>query len=411
MSEVLPPSAPPTPQRPAAAPQLARRRLPRLQEFGLIIVTLLLCLFLYFQAESITWNFPAREVTLPGGQTKMLPEMTVSENKFLNTGNLVPIVLTQMSWMAIMAIGMTMVIISGGIDISVGSVMGFAALSCAAVLQSLPESTSPALVLLLGIGVPLGVGLACGLVNGLIIVWLRMHPFIVTLATLSIFRWSCLKMAREGSLPSGDNVLHPAFTDHFVAWQIRYAKFGGHQTEALQPVPLLIMLTCLVAGWVYLRHTVWGRETYAIGGNEEAARFSGISVKWAKVRVYMISGLCAGIAGMLTCGYFKSAATNTGQGYELVVVAAAVVGGASLSGGRGTALGAVLGMLVMQLIDNGMSVLNKVTFSLFGHQFLSVPVKKEDTQLIYGVSIIVAVAIDQLSRLLQDRRLARSKSK
>jgi ribose/xylose/arabinose/galactoside ABC-type transport system permease subunit len=316
-----------------------------------------------------------------------------------------------MSWMAIMAIGMTMVVISGGIDISVGSVMGFAALSCAAVLQALPPDTSPAVVLLVGMGVPIGVGTACGFLNGLIIVGLRMHPFIVTLATLSIFRWSCLKMAQEGSLPSGDGVLHPAFTDHFIAWQIRYPKFGGHQIESLQPVPMLIMLACLVLGWVYLRHTIWGRETYAIGGNEEAARFSGISVKWAKLRVYMISGMCAGIAGMLTCGYFKSAATNTGQGYELVVVAAAVVGGASLSGGRGTALGAILGMLVMQLIDNGMSVLNAVSVKVFDWHAVNIPVKKQDTQLIYGVSIIVAVAIDQLSRYLQSRRIAQSKSK
>jgi ribose/xylose/arabinose/galactoside ABC-type transport system permease subunit len=269
-------------------------------------------------------------------------------------------------------------------------------------------------VLALGIGVPVGVGLACGMLNGIIVIGLRMHPFIVTLATMSIFRWACLKMARQGSLPTQDRNLPAAFTDHFVAWQIKYPKFGGRAMEALQLTPMLVMLTCLILGWVFLRLTIWGRETYAIGGNEEAARFSGIRVPWVKLRVYAISGMCAGIAGMLTCGFYKSAATNTGEGYELTVVAAAVVGGASLIGGRGTALGAVLGMLIMQLIDNGTHVLNPAIvfppyrmWSMFGLKapWFSIPIQSEDTKLINGVSIIVAVAIDQFSRHLQERQM------
>jgi ribose/xylose/arabinose/galactoside ABC-type transport system permease subunit len=151
--------------------------------------------------------------------------------------------------------------------------------------------------------------------------------------------------------------------------------------------------------WVYLQWTVWGRQTYAVGGNEEAARFSGIRVWLVKMRVYLISGLTAGIAGMISCGFYKSAATNTGAGYELMVIAAAVVGGASLLGGRGTALGAILGMLIIQLITNGISVMRPLNVG-----FATIPVSSADTRLIVGSAIIVAVSIDQLSASLQARR-------
>jgi ribose/xylose/arabinose/galactoside ABC-type transport system permease subunit len=165
---------------------------------------------------------------------------------------------------------------------------------------------------------------------------------------------------------------------------------------------MLLMLLVMFLGWIYLRRMVWGRETYAVGGNEEAARFSGISIGWVKMRVYLISGLCAGIAGMISAGFYKSAATNTGLGYELMVVASAVVGGASLVGGRGTALGAVLGALIIQMIDNGISIL--YTIRLWRWEL---HVSKEYTQIIIGVAIIVAVAVDRLSDALQQRRLAR----
>src|SRR6185437_5921318 len=153
--------------------------------------------------------------------------------KFLRTGNLVPSVFTVMSWMAIMALGATVVIIAGGIDISVGRIIGLAALGCAAAIQTMPEGASAWKVLPVAIGVPLGIGLLCGFINGAIVIWLRMHPFIVTLATMSIFRWACLKWVKEGSLPSGDHSLPVAFTDHFIAWEVKYPKFGGRMTETL----------------------------------------------------------------------------------------------------------------------------------------------------------------------------------
>jgi ribose/xylose/arabinose/galactoside ABC-type transport system permease subunit len=159
------------------------------------------------------------------------------------------------------------------------------------------------------------------------------------------------------------------------------------------------MIVIMLLGWLYLHWMVWGRETYAVGGNEEAARYSGIQVGWTKLRTYFISGLCAGIAGMISCGFYKSAATNTGLGYELMVVAAAVVGGASLSGGRGTALGAVLGTLVIQLIDNAISLPLKIGSKI-------IQVDKQYTMIIVGVAIIFAVAVDRFSEYLRNRRLA-----
>jgi ribose/xylose/arabinose/galactoside ABC-type transport system permease subunit len=359
-------------------PALAPRRLPRLQELGLVIVIVIIGLALSMMAE------PVR-----------------GENGFLRPGNLIPSVFTTMSWIAVMAVGVTVVIITGGIDISVGSVMGLAALGAAAMLQKLPPEASGWTAIPVGAGVAVAIGAACGLINGLLVIGLRIHPFIVTLATMGIFRTIALVSVREGSLPYGDRILPVAFTDQFIAWTITFTRAGGRR-EFLQPVPMVIMLVVMVIGWVYLRWMVWGRETYAIGGNEEAARFSGIAVRWVQLRSYLIAGLCAGIGGMISCGYYKSAATNTGVGYELMVIAAAVVGGASLSGGRGTALGAVLGTLVIQLIDNGISILREINLG-----FARVQVSKEYTMMIVGFAILLAVAVDRFSENLQNRRFAR----
>ena len=403
MTQTVPPATPPPPVPAPAqseAPALARRRrLPAIQEMGLVVVILLLAVFLWQASRPVNLTLLPKNVN-----GTMMPFRVVQENGFLRTTNLVNSVLTVMSWMAIMAIGETIVIISGGIDISVGSIMGLSSFVTALVLLKLPEGTSGFVVVLVGAGTALGTGLLCGLINGATVVGLRMHPFIVTLATLSIFRWVSLKLGvlYGASQPFGDRPLPPAFTDHFIAWELKYTRYGGQMIESLGVVPILVMLLCLAAAWVYLRHTIWGRETYALGGNEEAARFSGIRLPSVKMRVYALSGLCAGIAGMLNCGFYKSAATDTGKGYELEVIAAAVVGGASLTGGRGTALGAVLGMLILQLIEDGIFVVGKLNLG-----FVKIDVVKEDTQLILGVAIVAAVAVDQFSTYLQARRAAR----
>jgi ribose/xylose/arabinose/galactoside ABC-type transport system permease subunit len=168
------------------------------------------------------------------------------------------------------------------------------------------------------------------------------------------------------------------FTTHFM----RAELFG------LQPMPLVIMLTSVLLGWFYLRMMVAGRETYAVGGNEEAARFSGLRVGWIKLRTYALAGLAAGIGGMVSLGRFGTASTSTGSGYELTVIASAVVGGASLVGGRGSALGALLGTLVIALIENGIIILR---------------LAQEYRLLIIGLAIIVAVSLDQLSARFRGR--------
>lgn len=379
------------PETPSATPDVresGRRvfRLPRLQERGLLAVIVLIGLLLTFAAEPITVR----------GQTV---------NNFLRLDNLIPNVATPMSWMAIMAVGMTFVVVAGGIDISVGSVFGLSALGAAAVLQLFPETASAWVVLPVAIAVPLLIGLACGLINGGLVVGLRMHPFIVTLGTLSIFRGVALISVPAKSLPSGDRTLPEAFTASFMSWQWTIDR-GDAPPLLLQPVPMLVMLLCVAAGWVFLAHTVAGRQVYAVGGNEEAARFSGLPVGRIKLRVYALSGLAAGLAGMVSTGYFGSANTATGEGYELTVIASAVVGGASLTGGRGTALGAVLGAMVIKLIENGIYILKKIDLGL-----VTLSLSKEYSKIVIGAAIIVAVAVDRFSEYWRGRSGKTSKHK
>jgi ribose/xylose/arabinose/galactoside ABC-type transport system permease subunit len=352
--------------------------MPHLQEAGLVVVIVLIGLLL-------TLVPPPIEVTIDGRSSTI--------NNFLRIDNLVPNVATPMSWMAIMAVGVTFVIIARGIDISVGSIFGLAALGTAAVLQNFPEDAPAWQVIPVGIVVPLAIGLGCGLLNGALVVGLRIHPFIVTLGTMSIFRGLALVSVATKSLPSWGKSLPTAFTDHFIAWELPWEPLARYK---LQPVPMLIMLACVAAAWILLSRTAAGRQIYAVGGNEEAARFSGIPVGRVNLRVFALSGLSCGIAGMVSAGYYASANTATGEGYELTVIAAAVVGGASLDGGRGTALGAMLGALVIKLLENGIDILKRIDFGLF-----VLPISKEYSKIIIGVAIIVAVAIDRASEYLQ----------
>lgn len=333
------------------------RRL-RVQDLGLAAVVLLLGVIL----AGYGWHDAA-----PG-----------RPNTFLNPDNLIDGIATPMSYYAIMAIGLTLVIITGGIDLSVGSTMALAALAGAAVLQRLPEDAPAYQVLPLAVLVPLAVGTVCGALNGGLIVGLRLHPFIVTLGTMSIFRGLANVLPAEKTLPAAGRQLPHAFTLDFMRIEL-----GG-----LQVMPMLIMLGCVAAGWFYLRMLVAGRETYALGGNEEAARFSGMRTGRIKLRTYTLAGMAAGLAGMVSLGRFGTASTSTGSGYELTVIASAVVGGASLAGGRGTAIGALLGTLVIALIENGIVILR---------------LAQEYRLVIIGLAIIVAVALDRLGALLRER--------
>ena len=163
--------------------------------------------------------------------------------------------------------------------------------------------------------------------------------------------------------------------------------------EGLSLVPLLVMVVVAVMGGLYLSRQAAGRRVFAIGGNELASRFSGIQIDRVKLSVYLFSGLTAGIAALLSLGYYGGATSGDGQGYELNVIAAAVVGGASLSGGKGSALGALLGALIIQMISSGIVILG---------------IDQNYSQIIIGSVVILAVLLDQVNNWISRRRLIRA---
>lgn len=303
-----------------------------------------------------------------------------AESKFLNTQNLV-LLATQASFIAVMAVGMTAVIILGGIDLSVGSIYGLAAVVGAFALQSLqltilgPEANSLNaaaggapwyLAIPVGIGVCCLVGAICGGVSGTMIVGLRVHPFIITLGMMAMLSGLVFVLTRGQSITG----FPESFTKGFMKMP------AGN----VYPVPVAIMVLTMLAGMFVLSQTVLGRRIFAIGGNEIAAKYAGIPVGMVKIAVYVASGALAGLSAAMYLGYYGAAAPGAGQGYELDVIAAAVIGGASLSGGRGSAFGAVLGALLVQMIGNGMLVLD---------------IDQSYTQIVKGAAIVVAVVLDQ----------------
>ena len=273
--------------------------------------------------------------------------VTQSVNKFLDIENLV-LVAKDASFIAIMAVGMTAVIILAGIDLSIGSIYGLSALVGALALTALTgpgndQAVSALVAVPVGLFVAGAVGAICGAANGLMIVGLRVHPFVITLGTLAIYR-GVLFVISKGESVGG---FPQTYTSGFFKAEIL----------GVYPVPVIFMLAVAAIGWFVLTRTVFGRRVYAIGGNETAARYAGIPVGRVKIAVYAITGLLAGLAAAIYLGYLGGADPNAGFGYELQVIAATVIGGASLMGGRGTAIGAVLGAIIIQLINNGMIVL------------------------------------------------------
>lgn len=307
----------------------------------------------------------------------------VERNKFLNAQNLAQLA-KDTSFIAIMAVGATFVIISGGIDLSVGATYALASVLGALVFQIFGPSGSHAsasgwISVPLGVLACVGSASVCGLLNGAMIVALKVHPFIITLGTMAIFRGIAFVITEGQSVGS-----FPAAFRDLVRWEIG---------NGLSLMPLTVMVLILVLGWIYLAKLAAGRRVYAIGGNELASRFSGIRVERVKLSVYVYSGLTAGIAALLSIGYYGAATSGDGQGYELNVIAAAVVGGASLSGGKGSALGAVLGALLIQMISSGIVILG---------------IDQNYSQIIIGAVVILAVVLDQINTWLAKRRLARA---
>lgn len=326
-------------------------------------------------------------LTVFGGSTERVvrdaatgKQYLVTKNKFLNVDRLLTLA-KNTSFFAIMAIGATVVIVAGGIDLSVAGIYVLSGLAGAVLLQKFGtdpnwSQSAAAIVVLSTVAVCLTTGLMCGLINGVGVVGLKLHPFIITLGTMSIFRGIAFVTTKAQSIGQ----FHPAFVQGFISRKFAPGWLGFGGNEFIYPVPLVILI--LVAAWgsFYLASTVTGRKLLAIGGNELAARYAGLSVEKLKVTTYVLAGLTAGIAAMINIGYHGSAASGDGAGYELEVIAAAVVGGASLSGGRGTALGAVLGALIIRLIVDGIVILE------FDQNY---------SQIIVGSVIVIAATLDR----------------
>lgn len=293
---------------------------------------------------------------------------------FLSAENLTNI-LKQNASLALLALGMLVVIITGGIDLSVGSIMALAMVVIA--LASRAGVPWP-VCLLIGPAV----GLAVGWVNGVGLTWLSLpHPFIMTLGTLNIAR-GLTYLVTGGAPVSG-------LTPEVRYLGTEYWTLGVFQQPAGLPVSLIVVAVCAVALWFFLNRTSTGRHIYAIGGNPHAARVSGVNVDRVLVVVYMICGFFAGLAGLLLIGRTGSGFPNAGIGIELDAIAAVIIGGASFFGGRGTVLGVLAGVLIMGLLRNGLNINNVSAFW---------------QMILIGFVIIIAVYIDVLRRKAAVRR-------
>lgn len=265
-------------------------------------------------------------------------------------------VVEQSTIVGILAIGMTFVILSGGIDLSIGSVVALAGIALALVLRA---GSPVALALLVG----LGTGVAAGLANGALVAFGRLPPFIATLGMMSAARGAALLLA-DGRPISG-------FPDAFRA--LATARLAG------VPVPVVVMLLLYAAAHLVLTRTVLGRYTYAIGGNEAAAALSGVNVPLHKLAVYAIAGASAAACAMLLVARLNSAQPIAGIGYELDAIAAVVIGGTSLLGGSGTVAGTLVGALIMSVLRNGLNLLGVSSYV---------------QQIAIGAVIVVAVLVD-----------------
>lgn len=335
------------------------RSLLRAPQFGLLAVLILLSVALTLAA---------------GSHVDPLTGHTI--NNFLNRYTFLQMA-TDASGFAIMGVGATIVIIAGGIDLSVGAVYAICGVTMAMVLRAMGPM-GPVATVAVGLATCLAMSLLCGLANGLMVIGLGVHSFIITLGTMWIFRGIAFVISRAESI-----LVPSALTG--------VAKAPLGMGEGLYPVPMLVMLAVTAAGAAYLSRTVMGRHVFAVGGNPEASRYAGLSVKRVNLGVFVLSGLSAGIAAFLGASYYGSATSSDANGYELYVIASAVVGGASLLGGKGSAVSAMLGAMLIVLIRQAIRTLH---------------MDQNYEWIIIGAAMILAVVVDQAGTRLLARRLA-----
>ncbi len=305
----------------------------------------------------------SREISVLGALIVLIIIMSLASPYFLEPQNIFN-VLRNMSTISIIAIGMTMVIITGGIDLSVGSVLAASAMLAARLMVQF--EINPWLALLVG----LAFGSLLGLVNGLIITKVQVTAFITTLGMMSVARGLTYLFASgmKGTVASNMPMRDPGLS------------FLGAGYIGPVPMPVIEAFIFVVIASVFLANTVLGRQIYGVGSNEQAARLSGVDIDRVRLFCYTLTGLLAAYAGIMTAGLLSTAATNAGTGTELDVIAAAVIGGASLAGGEGTIYGAVIGAAIMAVIRNA--------FVLLG-----LPIYLQTVTI--GVVIVLAVALDR----------------
>lgn len=286
--------------------------------------------------------------------------VSVLNPRFLTHANILN-VLRQTSINSIIAIGMTLVILTGGIDLSVGSILAF----CGAVMASLLNAGhNPILALI----VTLALGLVFGFFNGFLVSKMKLQAFIVTLVTMTFLRGATLVFTEGKPITVDDG-------------GFLFENIGGGYLFDI-PIPIYIMIALFVAGHYLLMHTKFGRYTYAIGGNEEATKLSGINVDKVKMWVYGLCGMLSALAGVILTSRLYSAQPTAGSGYELDAIAAVVLGGTSLAGGVGRVTGTALGALIIGVLGNALNLLNVSSYY---------------QMMIKAIVILIAVLIDRKS--------------
>jgi erythritol transport system permease protein len=307
---------------------------------------------------------------------------------FLTAGNLT-ILVKHVAINAILAVGMTFVILSGGIDLSVGSIVGLAGIVAGGLIHSgLVLSSFGVVVYLhtwLVIVIALLAGALVGAVNGSLVACLNVAPFIVTLGTLYVARGAALLISSGATFPN-------------LAGRPDLGNTGfltvGAGTFLGLPVPIWLMLAFAAAGMFLAGRTPFGRRVYAVGGNERAAELSGVRVRRIKFAVYVISGVCAAMAGIIVAAQLAAAHPATGETFELNAIAAVVLGGTSLMGGRGSIAGTIIGAFVIGVLADGLILLGVSEFW---------------QMVIKGTVIVLAVVLDQLQQRVARRSVAAQK--
>ena len=295
----------------------------------------------------------------------LMAVITIINSNFLTANNLLNLLL-QVTSNALIAFGMTFVILTGGIDLSVGSILALSSALTAGLLGS-------GIPVTLAIFISLILGCILGMMNGLLISYGKLAPFIVTLATMTIFRGATLVYTNGNPITKG-------LSDTFLF------QFLGQGYIVGIPFPVIIMFIVFIVLYVLLHKTAFGKSVYAIGGNEKAAYISGVKLNKVKIIIYSISGIMASISGLIITSRLSSAQPTAGASYEMDAIAAVVLGGTSLSGGKGRILGTLIGALIIGVLNNGLNIIGVSAFW---------------QQVVKGVVILIAVLIDRFKVVKQ----------